>query len=308
MMSTKNVLLCVTQIVHRVTCALIVLVHVSLSIAAVPGQQVVDADNWYTIDTIQAAVFTPEGTHIITLSDVTRPNLAGVIRTLDEMVFEVLVYLDAKKFKALPDEHALDKYLASIQRANNLTREDLKRMFASAGYSYEEGREQLKMMQAVNSMISQRVRSGLIVPRKDVVAYYESHPETEQAQVRIEHALVPFSATQSKEAQKAALMKHIKTGIAPVTITWESPFWVKPSEVAVDKQFIFSMKAGQVCMPIETDAGFELYRIVEKKDERVKTLDERYQDIVDKLIEPQYYKMLGRYKDGLFKEASIVYF
>lgn len=308
-MNTKAFLFCVTQLVNRVSYALVCsMLMCALPCKADQGKPVDDSPDWYMIDTIKAAVFTPEGTHIITLSDVTRPNLAGVIRTLDEMVFEVLVYLDAKKFKALPDEHTLDKYLASIQRANNLTHEDLKRMFASAGYSYEEGREQLKMMQAVNSMISQRVRSGLIVPRKDVVAYYESHPEVEEAQARIEHAFVPFSESKSKDVQKAELAKQVKSGIAPVTVAWEAPFWVKASQVASDKQFIFSMQPGQVCMPIETDAGFELYRVVEKKDRRERTLDERYEEIVDKLIEPQYYKMLGRYKDGLFKEASIVYF
>ena len=272
-------------------------------------EQVRDAQSeLYDLDAIKAIVFTAEGTHIITDSDVARPNLAGTMRPLVEMVFERLVYLDAKKFKVLPDEHALDKYLASVQRENNLSLDDLKQMFASAGYSYEEGREQLKMMQAVNTMITQRVRSGLFVARKDVVAYYEAHPHMQEAQVRVAYATVPFSAQKSKKEQKHELDMQVKRGEATVTIKFESPFWVKESEVAQDKQFLFAMKPGQVCLPIETFQGFELYRVIEKKPGRLRTLDERYQEIVDILIQPKYYELLGRYKESLFKEASVVYF
>ena len=97
-------------------------------------------DSAVTIDTIQAVVFGQGGAQVITRSDVTRPSLSGAPQSLDDLIFERLVFLDAQKYKIVPDEDAVDKYLALVQKENNLTLDQLKEVFASAGYSYEEGR------------------------------------------------------------------------------------------------------------------------------------------------------------------------
>src|SRR3989304_1325054 len=105
------------------------------------------------LDSIKVVIYGVEGTEIITKSDVDRLSLEGKPRTLDDIILERLMYLDAKKFKMQPDEAAIEKHLGAIQRENNLSSNDLKQIFRSAGYSFEEGREQLGMMSAVNSIV-----------------------------------------------------------------------------------------------------------------------------------------------------------
>jgi parvulin-like peptidyl-prolyl isomerase len=263
-------------------------------------------DSALLIDTAQAVVFGQDGTQVITYTDVIRPGLAGVPRTLEDIIFERLVYLDAQKYKILADEDAVDKYLAMVQKENNLTLDQLKDVFASAGYSYEEGREQFKMLQTVNSMLDFKIRSHVIVPKQLVEKYYHEHPEVEPASYKIQIGFLPYEA--GKEAvQKKALTYMAKTGKQIKGIEWAEPFWVNKDEIADDKQFIFNLKVGRSSMPIDLGSGYQIYKLVEKKDERVVPLEERYKEIADILRRPIYQDLMDAYKKQLFDTNSIVY-
>ena len=160
-------------------------------------------DSAFVIDTIQAVVFAR--------SDVMRPSLAGVTQSLDDIIFERLVFLDAQKYKIVPDEDAVDKYLAMVQKENNLTLDQLKDIFASAGYTYEEGRQQFRVMQTVNSMLGLKIHSQVLVPRAQVEEYYNTHPEIIEAEYHLQYGFMPY-ALKKRAAQEKALQVMVKTG------------------------------------------------------------------------------------------------
>ncbi len=262
----------------------------------------------YLLDKLEAVAHTQEGTEIVTLSDTRRPNLGGGIRSRDEILFEKIVFLDAKKYKIMPGEEEIDKYLAVVQRENNLTLEDLKGIFSQAGYTFEEGREEFRRMQAVNSMFDFKIRQNVIVPRKDIEAYYHEHPEKKEASYLLEYSTVPFVADKEKEEQKKQLERVAKTYIGIADIAWSEPFWINHSEISEDKSSIFDLAAGDVSMPQEAAEGFELYRLKDKKEEHLLTFDERYQDIAEILRQPKFQELMQNYRDALFDSASILYF
>jgi len=262
----------------------------------------------YILDTIEAVVFGMEGTEIITKSDMDRPSLGGGIRTRDDIVFERLVCLDAQKHKIFPDEDAIDSYLATIQKDNNLTHDELRSVFTSSGYTFEEGRQQLKIMQSVNSMLDYKLRSNLIVPRKDVEAYCEEHPEFVEALYVLEHAFIPLSATNSKENQYDELVHFAKTGRGISGIEWSQPFSINHSDIAQEKQFIYEIQQGDISLPQKVAGGFEMFRLVERHEEKLRSFDDRYREIVDILRRPKYNELLTQYRKELFGEASILYF
>jgi parvulin-like peptidyl-prolyl isomerase len=90
-------------------------------------------------------------------------------------------------------------------------------------------------------------------------------------------------------------------------IEWEEPFWVKQPEVAADKEFIFTLKAGQTSVPTAVAGGFQVYRLIEKKERHVVTLEERYKEIVDILRRPLYQDLMDKYKKHLFETNSVLY-
>ena len=260
----------------------------------------------FLIDTIQAVVFGSDGVQVIPYSDVIRPSLSGAPRTLDDLVFERLVYLDAQRFKILADDEAVDKYLATVQKDNNLSQDDIKKIFAQAGYSYQEGRDQFKMLQTVNSMLDFKIRSHVIVPRHLVQEYYDAHPVQEQAAYQIQIGFLSAIAGQ-EDKQIKAIAHMAKSGKAMKDIDWGQPFWVAQEDVAEDKAFIFNLKVGQTSLAQPVEGGFQIFKLVAKKESRIVPLDERYREIADILRRPIYDRLMDEYKKQLFATASVLY-
>jgi hypothetical protein len=96
---------------------------------AAPDKKNKECENCFLIDKIDAVIFGEEGVEIVTKSEVDRPGLEGGARTLDGVVLERLMYLDAKKYKMLPSEEDVDKHLEGLQRENNLSQDDVKKKF-----------------------------------------------------------------------------------------------------------------------------------------------------------------------------------
>jgi len=266
-----------------------------------------DFSNLYLLDTIEAVVYVQNNAKIITKSDVDRPSLGGETRSLLDIIFEWLVFLNAKKQGILQDEDALESYLRAIQREHNLTDKELKDIFTAAGYTYEEGREQLLMMQTNKNMIEFKIRSNLIIPRKEVIAYYQAYPQMLEATYVLQRAFFPFSLSKIKEQQKKELIKFSTKNES--TIEWSEPFPpIKQSDIAKEKKFIITMQPDDISLPVKIFNGFELFRLKEKIEGRLLTLDERYHEIVTILQQPKYEELLQDYKDRLFDNAAISYF
>ncbi|HLW73263.1 MAG TPA: peptidylprolyl isomerase [Candidatus Babeliales bacterium] len=267
----------------------------------------VDISNLILLDQIEVVIYGQEDVEIITKSDIDRPSLGGGFRTKDEIIFEREVLLDAKKHHLPQDDEAIDAYLVQIQREHNLSEKDLENIFTSSGYTIEEGRQQLQAMQTVNTMLDVKIRSNLIVPRRDVEEYYKNNPIVVEATYTLERAFVPQSKKMSSEAQHNVLIKYAKTGKGVSGVTWGDAFTINHSDVAPSKHFIYTMEPGQISQPQAMNGGFEMFRLVEKTPETVKSLEESYRDIVDILRRPKYEELMENYRQFLLKSASVVY-
>lgn len=286
--------------------ALLSLIFCSVVIAQ-RQEEFVDTSNFVLLDQIEVVVYGQE-VEIVTKSDIDRPALGGGFRTKEEIVFEKEVLLDAKKHHLPQDEDAIDAYLVQIQREYNLSQEELEQIFTSAGYTIEEGREQLQMMQTVNTMLDIKIRSNLIIPRRQVEDYYENNPTVIEATYTLQRAFVPQSNKMSPDKQRSILVNYAQTGKGVVGIEWSEPFTINHSDIAASKQFIYTMQPGQISLPDSINGGFELFKLVEKTPETVKSLEESYREIVDVLRRPKYEELMARYREALANSASVVYF
>lgn len=257
------------------------------------------------VDKIAITIYGEKETEIILQSEIDRPGIDGQRRTTEDIVFDRLILQDAQKFGVIPDEQAVDKHLASIQRENNLSLKDLTTIFESAGYRYEEGREQFKIMSTVNSMLSSKIHTRLLVPERDVIAYYDAHPETVPAAVLVKRGTAFYGP--DKQKQKERLEKYRTTNAGIEGITWSSPFWLQYDQVADDKRFLFSMKEGEISAPVALYDSYELFKIEQKQEEHLRPLQERYRDIAELLKRPRYERLMQEYKFELFSQASISY-
>jgi len=260
------------------------------------------------VDTIVVTIYGDEGVQIITKSDLERLSIDGQERTKEDIILERLMFLDAQKMHMVQGDEAVDAYLNNIQREHNMSKDQLEYLFANSGYSFEEAREQLRILYAVNSIIDFKIRSRLIVPEQDVVAYYKGHPVKLQPTYQIQRSFVSLPVDQAEqEAFKKEIEQWCQTGKGDVAPIWDEPFWIEKGDIAEGKKFITTMHVGSCAVSGETAEGIELFKLVGKKEEREQSIEERYREITDILRRPKFEELLADYKKQLRESASIVY-
>jgi len=263
------------------------------------------AGDLFLIDEIESVIYGPKEISIVTKSDINRQALDGSVRTKDSVIFEQLIVQDGKRYNFV-DEKMIDRYIATIQRENNLSLDDLKSMFRAAGYTYEEGREQLSIMNTVNSMIDYKVRSKLIIPEKDVQEYYDANPVYLEESYQLLRIVVPCLADEDREKLRHDIENKMKIGQKIINAEYHDPFWINKSDISADKKFITNIKIGQMSLPIEYTNGFEIFKLIDKKDRRLVPIEDRYKDIADELRKPLYEKIFSEYKKSLYDGSVIV--
>lgn len=264
-------------------------------------------DDSYVVDEILVIIYGPERTRVITKVEVERLSIDGRKRTLDDLIMEELIYQEALKFKIPIDESVIDRYISNIRKQYNLSLDDVKQIFRQSGYTYEEGREQLRVMYATNAIIENIITSRLHVSREDVLAYFEKHPVVQEATYQLQMTLVPFDRSKTRYEQKQEIAEKVKEGKIDALV-WYDPFWLKESEIAQHMSFIKNMKPGDISIPIEIPHGFELYRLKELVPQSVIPLENRYKEIENILRQPQFLKKFDEYKKSLYDFATIVYY
>lgn len=271
---------------------------------------IVDAKNAkrYKVDGIKVKICGENETILITESELLRPSLDGQPKTLDSMIFESTVYIDAQRLGIVPTDEDNDKRWQEVQKQNNLSLADMERMVEQTGRTVAEAKAELGKMSAISQMFDFKVRSNLFITQRDVETYHREHPEFRQAEYYISRAIVPFSDFEPKHQMKQRLEEFVTTGRGAVRFAWSEPFWIKHDYVAEDKRFIYDMKVGQISLPFELGNGFELFKLIDKKQQCLVPLQERYEDIATLLRKPKYEQLLDQYKKELYDKATIIYY
>jgi hypothetical protein len=148
----------------------------------------------------------------------------------------------------------------------------------------------------------------LIVPRRDVEEYYKNNPTIIEATYTLERAFVPQSPKISSDKQYKILVEYARGLKRIAGITWSDPFILNHSDIAESRDFIYTMEPGNISLPLLVNGGFELFRLVEKTSEHVKSLEDSYRDIVEILRRPKYEELMEKYRQHLSKNCSVVYF
>jgi peptidyl-prolyl cis-trans isomerase SurA len=265
---------------------LVTILFLSLSLSA---RQVIDK----TLET----VYTPEETILILQSDL-RPGLDGISKTVDQVLLERLMLADAKKLKITVSDVEVDRYLAKVESQYKLTREQTKELFKNMGYTYKEGREQLRNMQIIEQIKEYRIKGKAVPTRQELEEYHKAHPAYQEASYTFSQGFVPFQGS-SRSIKKAMIKEAIASGAIKTTVQWGPPLVLKEDDFAEDKAYIKALTPGSVAELNETDAGITLVHILAKKEKRLLTLDERIKDITILLGQNRAQEAFEGYKKTL---------
>ncbi len=241
---------------------------------------------------------------IITKLDLERPTIEGRVRTLDELIFDKLLYFEATYFyRIVLSDEIIDKYISSLKEQNHISDEQLRAMFKQVGYSYEEAREQLGMNQAIDAILNFKIKSRLAVSDKVMREFYDAHPEHEEASYRIKKAFIPDGLLSDDQIENFSVTYADRHGIE-----WSIGYWLADDEITDERRDVLqAMKPGAYSKPEQVTGGYEVIKLIDAKPRALKTFEDRYREIAQQLQEPQYYKMLDEFKKELLNKYELVY-
>lgn len=260
------------------------------------------------VDGIQAVFRGSEGVDLVLASEVNRPRLDGSVASLQDSLTNLAFAQEARRYKIFPTPEEIEKQYEMIANSNKKTVKELDAMVMQAGFTPAEARKEFAQINAVNSLINYKVTGNMVVPESEVVAYYEENPEYDPASYLIQTTVVPFSAVQSRAEQLAQLQTLANAGDPKGILNWADELWINEEDIAADKKFLTELSVGEISLPREVFNGFQLFRLSKKKQQRLKTLDERYGQIVTILRRPKYTELMNKFQKELMDNASVIIF
>ena len=260
----------------------------------------------FDIDEIKALVEGPMRIEVIVASDIKRRGFDGVIHDVQDLALEVIKDQHGEDSGAVITDEDVDKYLRAMSQGADMSKETLISMAKDFGYdTIEEFYKDLKRLYRANSTMEQEIRSYLAVSEQELKEYYDKHPEYKEGAYYLQTAQVPFRDDMTKAQLKKAL-KHPETSDKIGKISWGSPFDVKYSELAEDKNFIKKMNSGDVHV-LEGSNGFTLYRLKNNIKPALIPFDEQKKPILEKLRAEKFDKAFSQYNEEIMKDADITY-
>ena len=275
---------------------------IALFFVALPGLMQAE---FMLLDQGVMVVSGPVGNTMITHSDVfDKLNLDGTMIPLEHQIKMEIIRQEVIADKMPLDETAADKYLANIQKVNNLSLDDLEELAGQCRRTFYELKQLLTLQYTYDFFLYHKFRAHLVPSDQDVIDYCNEHPDVEPGHCVIEVAFVEF--TDNNKQEVAEKLDGIIAGtISGDSISWSDPIKVNIADIADDKLFIKDMQAGQIHL-IEDKKVFELYRLVSKQDEHVVPVADRKAFVVDILNRKMYEELLSKYEEHMMDNVAII--
>jgi len=258
-------------------------------------------DNYHLVNKISRIIYTDGEPIIITMQDFSRKSLDGKSRTKEEVTIDHILFYEAIEKYHMPfPQERVERHINSLRERFGLDDVQIEDLFKKEGYAFEEGKKELAMSYAINDLIQHLIMGRLIVTEQEIEQYHKKNPAIEPAAFRIQKGFL-----KKDEWTKTDIDALTQDGQHEDRIEWQTAYWLAKDEIAESKLFIADMQPGEI-RSIENEDGYEVIKLLKRKKEHTKTLDERRREISDHLRFPKYQKMLDELHKELLSKYEIV--
>ncbi len=154
----------------------------------------------------------------------------------------------------------------------------------------------------IDQILEYRVRTSklLQIEHDEAEAYYNQHPVVEKAAYTLVQAYVPKDKVSKEEFNEA-----MKDGSIIEKALWTEPFTIAEDELADDRKFLKDAVIGSLVEVEEFEDGYELTRLLAKKEARCVPFAEKEEEILDIMRRERFERVLDEYYNKLLKNAHM---
>lgn len=254
------------------------------------------------------------------------PAQVPVVRNqiLDSLINQELLYQSSQKNKIKVDQKTIDERYDAIKKRFK-TEEEFKEAIAKMDVTEATIRAQLEKGLAIDELLKTKVVKDIKVTEEESQKYYDENQDQfkEAEQVKASHILIKVEPN-ADDAKKTEARKKIesvqgqlKKGDDFATVAKERSegpsksrggdlgYFKRGQMVKPFEDAAFSMKVGQVSGVVETQFGYHIIKVSDKKPASTATYPEVKDQLQEQLKQQKTRQAVGEYVDDLKKEAKI---
>lgn len=243
---------------------------------------------------------------------------------LNQLVTGHMLLQESQHRKVAVADADIDARIAEL-RQRFPTEDDFKKALASRGLTLEKIREELRKQMVIEKMIDAEVTPQVTVSDQDVKKFYDENPAQFQQpeQFRASHILimVPQGATPAQKQEARAkidgLLKQVRNGgdfaelakansqDGSAAAGGDLNYFGRGQMVEPFQKAVESLQVGQVSDVVETQFGFHIVKLTDKKPGRTVALAEVNKKIADYLVMQQKQERANGFVEALRAKSKV---
>ena len=244
---------------------------------------------------------------------------------LNQMIDQKLTDQEIARYKITASDKEVDNTIERIKKTNSLTDEALRQALSKEGITLEEYRKRTKENILRSSLVNREIKSKVVITKEEIKAYYDSHPDLygfeekyRLANVMIKYPESPDPSSRMQTQQKmAGILQELKAGksIDEVIRTFsDSTARVQGGELGTFslstldpkiREALKDLKPGQYSGVIETDFGYQIFRLLDKVKTANKSLEDATAEIENKLYKDIVDQKFSKWLEELRSRSHI---
>ena len=254
-------------------------------------------------------------------------------KTLEAMIGMLLMDEKIKAVNIVVTEEEVIDHIREMASQQGLSLDDFKALIEAYGKNFDEWKQQMQFRRGLsyNKFFQAQWADKINITEDDAKKYYSENKKQFETpeQVRASHILIgPDTADPNVDPNEAAakvktraqdLLKQIKEGADFATLAransscpssakgGDLDFFGRGRMVPAFEKAAFELKVGQVSDIVETQFGYHIIKVTDRKDASVVTFEQAKDDILKMLTQKKQSEIAMQYVESLKAEANIVY-
>lgn len=224
---------------------------------------------------------------------------SGKPLTLKEAINNELLCQHATAMHLAPSVQDVERNVNEFKRTNNLTelsdKEFDRELRHNNGITLNAYKTQLGRVLAIENVKRAEISEKIIVSNQEVEERYKSTP------LFIKEAVCLSVCTISENE-----MSNVDAFVNSKKADWQELGWIATKDLDSAYKPALKLKAGQISEPIKRDGNYQLVRLVEKRESRLKTLAEAYGTLERKIQNERKGSIMNDLLKSLTDKAVIV--